>query len=67
MNGIGDAIVGAMVVLCIVVAIVVGSIVYGVGYYMEEDELRVKQPLKPQIEIHTIDGKSDTTYIYKFE
>jgi heme/copper-type cytochrome/quinol oxidase subunit 2 len=51
-------------------AVVVGLIYLFIWIFSSDDnegEIRVKEPLKPTIEVITVDGVSDTTYIYKID
>lgn len=47
-----------------VLALILISVVIG---YEAPKQYEVKQQVKPSIKVITVDGKSDTTYIYKFE
>lgn len=51
------------------IVVAVAGFVFGVGFWLGgfvNETQYTTQPVKPSIEIVTLDGVSDTTYIYHF-
>ncbi len=61
-DGLGEAIGCAIAVAAIIAIIVTATITL---FFTKKDVIKTKQPLIPQVEIITIAGVSDTTYVYK--
>lgn len=61
MDGIGKALV-FMFVFCVIVG---GVVTFGVTKFFSEDDIRVKEPLVPEIELVVEDNVVDTVYVYK--
>ena len=55
---------GFPILIISILALILVSVIIG---YEAPKQYEVKQQVKPTIKVITVDGKSDTTYIYKFE
>ena len=61
MNGLGGILIGVFVIGMIVMGVIWGTIELSTS-----NKIKVKNKLEPiSIEVLTIDGISDTTYVYK--
>lgn len=64
LNG-GDAIDGALNLMCLVVGALAVGAVWGGVELLTDDDIRVREPLTPRIELVVEDNVVDTVYVYE--
>lgn len=65
MEGIGQGIGAAIITLCIICVLIFWAGYELVDWIFISEDIRVEQPIKPEIELIIKDNKVDTIYVYR--
>ena len=62
-----DGFIGVLIMFGVIIGLFLWGLWGSIDYFFIDDSIRVETPLVPIIEVITIDGVSDTTYVYNID